>query len=56
MNRKYITPDIEITFFSTEDIITSSDVSGGTNDSNISTASLEQAGTPQVNDFTQYFN
>lgn len=56
MKRKYITPDIEITRFSTEDIITASNITGGSSDDNISTATLGQADTPQVNDFNEYFN
>jgi len=58
MKKRYTTPDIEITLFSTADIITLSEPSGSTetDDENISTASLEQAETPQVNNFEEYFN
>ncbi|MBR4096348.1 MAG: hypothetical protein IKK42_03475 [Oscillospiraceae bacterium] len=56
MKKKYITPDIEIVRFTTEDIITSSSLTGDSSDDNASTASLDQADTPQVNDFNEYFN
>lgn len=56
MNKKYIKPVIEISRFLTEDIITSSNISGGNeNDSTIPAVTIAQADTPRVNDFGEYF-
>ena len=52
MKKRYITPDMEIIHFSTEDIITTSSIDSTEPD----TATLEEKITPQVNDFQKYFN
>lgn len=52
MKKRYIAPDMEITRFSTEDIITTSSVDSAEPEN----ATLEEKITPQVNDFQEYFN